>query len=59
MGEIADDMIDGDCCDICGQYFEKADAIYEHGHPATCWDCWKTLNNEEKKHHTKSDVKTF
>lgn len=35
MGEIADDMIDGACCAICGQYFEE-----EQGYPCACSDCF-------------------
>ncbi|KKK83057.1 hypothetical protein LCGC14_2797180 [marine sediment metagenome] len=34
MGEIADDIIDGLCCAICGVYFEE-----EHGYPVACSEC--------------------
>ena len=43
MGEIADDMVDGTCCSICGQYFkdpDKENSSYTHGYPVACWDCW-------------------
>jgi len=47
MGEIADDMIKGACCSLCGCYFfltkDEADHTYEsyeHGHPVSCKDCW-------------------
>ena len=34
MGEIADSIINGECCQICGEYFEE-----EFGFPATCDKC--------------------
>ena len=37
MGEIADDMIDGVCCALCGEYFEEA-----QGYPCACSECWDT-----------------
>lgn len=47
MGEIAEDMLDGSCCELCGQYFE---------HP----NCWKDLSSKEKKSkgRIKASVKT-
>lgn len=38
MGEIADDMIEGRMCSLCGCYFvDKAkDEIYEHDYPVVC-----------------------
>lgn len=44
MGQIADDMIDGHCCSLCGLYFVK-----KHGYPVVCKDCWKELSKKEKK----------
>ena len=46
MGEIAEDMIDGSCCSLCGQYFQspnpnKREWIYTHGYPVACDDCWE------------------
>jgi hypothetical protein len=35
MGEIADDMIEGACCALCGECFEE-----EHGYPVACATCW-------------------
>lgn len=35
MGQHADDIIDGACCALCGQFFEQ-----EHGYPVACFDCW-------------------
>lgn len=43
MGEIADDMIDGDCCSWCGLYFKKG-----HGFPVICRGCFKDWKKEEK-----------
>lgn len=54
MGEIADDMIDGLMCELCGCYFTE-----EHGHPATCEECWKDLNKRERKIHTKAIYPTL
>lgn len=44
MGELAEDMIDGSCCSLCGCYFiaeNKDDLVYTHGYPVACWDCWE------------------
>lgn len=41
MGEIADDLINGDACEICGQYFEDEG----EGYPRQCEQCKK----EEKQ----------
>ena len=46
MGEIADSMINGECCQLCGQYFVK-----EHGYPVVCKDDWKDLTKAEKKQY--------
>ncbi len=56
MGEIANDMIEGVCCALCGQYFAKeknidgADVpvIYSHGYPVACKDCWEPDCGYEK-----------
>ena len=37
MGEMADDIIDGASCAICGVYFAE-----EHGYPVACNDCWES-----------------
>ena len=43
MGEVADDMIDGSSCSLCGCYFKdpdsKEDKLYTHGYPVACKDC--------------------
>ena len=54
MGEIAYDIINGECCALCGQYFlntvnvdkkeyevMSGQHIYEHGYPVACKDCWE------------------
>lgn len=58
MGEMANDIIEGRCCDICCSYFEKNGATYTHGYAATCLDCWKDLTEEQKVVHNKAKVKT-
>ena len=50
MREIAEDMLDGTMCSVCGQYFRhpKQDPlkngdtiqVYTHGYPVACRDCW-------------------
>lgn len=62
MGEIADDMIEGRACELCGCYFidpENQDQLYEHGHPAVCSSCWSALSKEEKKFHQKAVAETL
>ncbi len=62
MGQIAEDMIDGSCCSLCGQYFQhpKKDksgesiGIYVHEYPVLCWDCW-----ESDSEIPKAEVETF
>ena len=34
MGEIADAMVNGECCQECGQWFKE-----EYGYPVSCTDC--------------------
>ena len=39
---VAEDILDGTACDICGMYFidpKNPQTLYTHGHPATCWEC--------------------
>ena len=47
MGEVAEDMLDGSCCSICGQYFQSdrtdddgEPMIHSHGYPVVCKGCW-------------------
>jgi len=35
MGQMADAILDGECCAICGQQFED-----EPGFPCACSGCW-------------------
>lgn len=44
MGEIADDMTSGACCEECGIYFRKA-----HGYPVRCNHCWSSHPQWERK----------
>ena len=36
MGEAADDMLNGLCCQVCGEYM---DDFEETGYPRTCSAC--------------------
>ena len=40
---IVNDIINGACCAICGEYF-----IEEHGYPVICKDCWTKDSQYEK-----------
>lgn len=43
MGEIADDMLDGSCCQECSTYFVRS-----HGHPVLCRECWTSYAPRER-----------
>lgn len=39
---MADDILQGACCAICGQYFEDPEndeESFEHGYPVACAEC--------------------
>ena len=60
MGEIAEDMCDGTCCELCGCYFEGPDGhLYTHDYPVVCWDCWLDIPIDERKDFQRALVKTF
>lgn len=43
MGQVAEDMINGTCCSVCGSLFvEKKDpnVLFEHGYPVACNICY-------------------
>lgn len=46
MGQIADDIVDGSCCTMCGQYFQDPDEdkIYTHEYPVACKRCFRARN---------------
>lgn len=50
MGEISEAMVTGECCSLCGQYFQdKNGEIFIHGFPVACNDCWDTDCGYEKQ----------
>lgn len=54
MGEIADDMVEGTCCSLCGEYFTANDDntnLYSHGYPVACQSCWTPDCGFEKATH--------
>jgi hypothetical protein len=64
MGEIAEDVVDGTCCQLCGCYFKGKDEPYaekfhSHGHPVVCWSCWQDLNKFERKQYQRAQVDTI
>lgn len=36
MGEAADDMLEGRCCQVCGEWFHDGE---EPGYPRSCAGC--------------------
>jgi hypothetical protein len=44
MGEIADSLIDGDSCQVCGVPFEDAG----DGFPRTCNGCKRSARSKKK-----------
>lgn len=56
MGEVAEDMIDGSCCALCGCYFqdtgsskdEDSPLVFSHGYPVACRSCWSKNCGYEK-----------
>ena len=62
MGEMAEDMIDGTACQLCGQYFQdpkNENLAYTHGYPVICDDCWHELLEDEREGYQRAIVKTF
>jgi len=60
MGEMADDMIEGCCCEVCGAYFlDDNGELYEHGYPVTCNTCWKRLSKQERKDRQRAERPTM
>lgn len=49
MGEIADQIINGETCDLCCSFFR-----IPHGYPVTCSDCWRDLSKKDGKIHQKA-----
>lgn len=59
MGEIAEDMIQGRACQLCGCYFvDENDDLYEHGYAVTCKSCYRELSEEEKENHERAKKDT-
>jgi hypothetical protein len=51
MGELADQIIDGECCALCMMPFENKEKpgwVYEHGYPVACESCWEKDCGYEK-----------
>lgn len=44
MGEIADAIIDGELCEVCGVYLGEGD-----GYPKKCKDCERAASKGGKK----------
>jgi len=56
MGEIAEDIVDGTSCSLCGTYFVKKNgSAYTHGYPVVCNGCWSDLNVDEKEIHIRQE----
>lgn len=65
MGQIADDMIDGTTCCVCGTFFvdqppgehrddSKEVSLFTHGFPAACFSCWRGMSKRERNNHQRA-----
>lgn len=64
MGEIAEDVVEGRCCQLCGGYFDSGKKeLYkgkeigvcaEHGYPVVCDECWEDLSKKQQKKYQQS-----
>ena len=54
MGELADDILEGRSCSICGQHFTGI-----HGYPVVCKDCWKELDEEDEDIYVRASLNTL
>ena len=54
MGELADDIINGQSCSWCGVCFVK-----EHGYPVACKDCWEDHDDQHDKTETAAQKAIF
>ena len=60
MGEMAEDIVEGRTCSLCGVFFVDANGdIYSHGYPAVCWDCWGDLTKRERREYQRAEVETL
>ena len=61
MGQMADDIVEGTTCTLCGMFFEntETDEIYTHGYPVVCWDCWKHLSKRDRKEYQRALMPTL
>jgi len=48
---VADDIIDGWCCQLCGVYFEE-----EHGYPVVCESCYDSMSYKDTKKFQKQTL---
>lgn len=49
MGKIADEVMQGEQCELCGVMFEEP-----HGFPVVCKDCYRELTKDEKKQYIRA-----
>ena len=61
MGEIADDLVEGATCSLCGSFFEglTEGECHVHGYPVVCWDCWGDLSKRERKNYQRAERPTL
>lgn len=55
-------MIDGTCCQYCGQYFvdpKNDNHLYTHGFPVVCKDCYDGMSKEERRQYKCAKVSTI
>lgn len=65
---VADDMVEGMACCLCGCYFQSPDdradeigdeTIHVHGYPVVCWECWRDLSKEQRKQYQRALARTI
>lgn len=59
MGEIADDMVEGTTCQLCGCFFGNEQELFTHGFPVVCWDRWDDMKPAERKDYQRASHPTL
>ena len=55
MGQAADDMLNGLCCQVCGQFMDDYEEV---GYPRTCESC-KDEQPQKKQRRKKKKCKSL
>ena len=49
MGEMSDAITEGECCALCGVFFEQG-----HGFPVLCLACWSAVCYKQRVIYAKA-----